>query len=407
MRILVLARHPFGGLRGRQQQIAIGLAAAGHRVLYVDPFPADEGEPGEAAGGWTRRQERGVTVLGRASSASPEAASAQARAALAGGKGEFQRWSRRVRALLEEMVQGDLFRSAEIPAPGPAAFDVALVYPPALITAAHEALGIPIVFDCEEDFPANAASRALAEAYEQALDEGLPVAAGLITVNRYLMESWGRLLRPDALQAVIEHGADLELFHPPDARARAAAREALALPQAARVAAYVGRFDARLSYEDLAHLLDEEQSLLLLLLGEVNDEGRAILERLPRERVITRGPLPQEQVAQLLAAADLILIPLRREPHLEAVRGLTLYEYLATGLPVVGTFRRATKAFRELLYLYATREELSAALRAALNEKPGAPERAARVAAAREADWGRRVAAVEAFLTRVLEAQRG
>lgn len=405
MRILILAGHPFGGLRGRQQQIAFGLATAGRTVLYVDPFPAEEPGAGQVLPAWTTREESGVRVLGLAAAPSQPAPATESPAP-EGGKTAFHRWSRRVGLLLEEMNQGDLFRSAEAPASRPAAFDLALVYPPALLTAAREALKVPIVFDCEEDFPSTAGSRALADAYEAALNEGLPLVDGLIAVNRYLVESWGRLLRPGVPRAVIEHGADLDLFQPPDEKARAQARRDLAVPPAARVAAYVGRLDARVSYEDLSEILEEEKTLLLLLLGEVNDEGRAILERLPSDRVITRGPLPQERVAHLLAAADLILVPLRREPHLEPQRGLTLYEYLATGLPVVGTFRRATKAFRDLFYLYATREELGAALQAALAETRDAPVRAARVAAAREADWGRRVRAVEELFAQVLQAAR-
>ena len=439
MHVLILASHPFRGLRGRQQQMAAGLAAAGHRVLYVEPFLSDEGKP---AGG--RRAKAGapaeagspgfavraegerIHVLGP--EAAPESGPGPRTGSASGpelvptapaSRSELQSWARQVRSLIEELTQGDLFRSPASPGPSAgtqvregaagakalgseAVPDIAIVYSPVLLEAASGALPAPIVFDCEEDFPATASSRSVADAYEQALNRGLPLVDGLVAVNRYLIESWGLLLRPEVPRAVIEHGADLKLFRPPDEKSRKSARKALGLSADAKVAAYVGRLDARVSYEDLSFMFDQESALKLLVLGEVNDEGQAMLERLPQERVIVRGPLPQEQAAELIAAADLILLPLRREPHLEPLRGLTLYEYLATGLPVVGTFRRGTKAFRELLYLYATQEELAAALLSALAEGVDAPVRGERIAKARGADWATRVHAMEEFLGQVI-----
>ncbi|MFH1143327.1 MAG: glycosyltransferase [Candidatus Eisenbacteria bacterium] len=396
MHLAILASHAYEGLRGRQQQIALGLAARGHQVFYVEPFLLNEAGAGIEWRGLDSREEApGLRVLGLRHPTEVTATVELSRSGL-------ERWSRQVRGLLEGMIRGDSFGSSETTAPRLASFDLALIYAPVLIEPAREALSVPVVFDCEEDFPATASSRALADVYTEALNQGLPLSDGLLAVNRYLVESWGRLLPAGAPRAVVEHGADLDLFRPPDAESRRAARQALAIPPAAKAAAYVGRFDARISFEDLRSLFDQNSSLLFLLLGEINDEGRAILERLPPERVIVRGPLPQERVAQLLSAADLILIPLRREPHLEPLRGLTLYEYLATGLPVVGTFRRATKAFRDLLYLYATQEELSAALQSALAESPEAPVRAQRIERAREAAWAHRVEAVESFLKHVL-----
>ncbi len=419
MRVMILAGHPFAGMPGRQQQMALGLSALGHRVLYLDPFQL-EPESGESSRAQlvVRVENERLHVMGRATGAEsgplPEtAADAILPASVAQSRGEWQNWAGQVRVLMEKMSQGDLFSSAEPLAAKKAAAqwgdegvpEIVLVYPPMLIEAVRAASPVPIVFDCEEDFPATAASRALADAYERALSRGLPLVDGLVGVNRYLVESWGTLLRPKVPTAVIEHGVDLKLFRPPSARARQSARKALGFSAGAKLAAYVGRLDARVSYEDLHFLLQEEPDLRLLILGEVNDEGRPILDRLPGERIVVRGPLPQDEAARFLAAADAILIPLRREPHLEPVRGLTLYEYLATGLPVVGTFRRATKAFRDLFYLYTTQEELAAAMRSALSEPGDAPVRRQRIEQAAGADWENRARAMSAFLQEALRAR--
>jgi len=280
--------------------------------------------------------------------------------------------------------------------------DVTLVYHPALIPPARAALETPLVFECLDDFPSLAPSTSIAAAFEEALQRGLPRVDGLIAVNRYLAESWGRLLTPGAPCEVIEHGVDLSLFHPPDSSSRERARRALGIGDDRKVAGYLGRFDARISFEDLQAMLEIESSLQLLLLGEVSSEGQAILQRLPAGRFKRVGPLRQEQAAVLLAAADLLVFPFRREPHLESIRGLKLHEYLATGLPVVASFRRGVKALREIIYLYAGREELESAVKAALCEPEKGSVRDSRIEAAREASWEKRAAAVGEFLIKVV-----
>jgi glycosyltransferase involved in cell wall biosynthesis len=304
-------------------------------------------------------------------------------------------WSRQVRRLLPTLA-------AEGAAP-----DLVIVYHPALIPAARETLTAPIVFDCLDDFPSLAPSTSIAAAFQEALARGLPLVDGFLTVNRYIAESWGRLLAPGVHSAIVEHGVDLDLFRPARPEARRLAREALEIPPERQVAAYLGRFDARISFADLQQALAVDKRRLLLLLGEVSSEGEATLQRLPSNQIRRVGPLRQEQASALLAAADLLLVPFRREPELEAIRGLKLYEYLATGLPVVAAFRRGLKAFRELVHLYTTQEEMEAAILDALRESPDDPRRAARAAAAQVASWEKRLVEIEAFLEQVRTRPRG
>ena len=70
----------------------------------------------------------------------------------------------------------------------------------------------------------------------------------------------------------------------------------------------------------------------------------------------------------------------------------------APGTPTAEELRRALKAFRELLYLYTTREELAVVFRQALDEPEDAPVKAERIAVAQDAAWERRVEQLRAFL---------
>ena len=414
MRILMVASVPFESMRRRQQQVALGLAARGHEILYLNPprpfrslvdparfelqeleLSGDAPVPPESeiaaatrvAGIKIRRPqerlcvaEKGVAVAGM------ERWGWTTRAG-------WKHWATEVQHVIKSLADRDVEWSF--------APELVLCYHPALIGALRSAFPGRLVFDCLDDFPSLASSRAVAAAFETALTEGIPQVDGMLAVNRYLLESWGRLLPEDCPREVVEHGVDLTLFRPPDAERGASIRAALDIPVEQKMICYLGRFDARISYEDVLTLIGLDEQAIFLFVGEVSAEGRAILQRLPSQRIMPVGPLRPEQAADIVAAANVLLLPFRREPHLEAARGLKLYEYLATGRPIVASFRRTLKAFRDSLYLYTTREELEEAYRTALAEPDGDPAQAVRIAMARAAGWDRRVAEMETFLTAI------
>jgi glycosyltransferase involved in cell wall biosynthesis len=420
-------------MRRRQQQVALGLAARGNTVLYLNPP-----RPFRALIDPERFELQEISLTSASSGAAGEGAAERPGSSLpdvATGGGPIQVAAVRVREITKGLFVGD--RGVAVAAMGrwgwttrtgwsrwakevrhvvegllaapadqqPARAlkpDLALVYHPALIAPVRAGFAGPIVFDCVDDFPSLASSRSIADAFEDALTQGIPLVDGMLAVNRYLLESWGRLLRPEAAQAVVEHGVDLSLFKPPDPARGVEIRSALEIAPERKMVCYLGRFDSRISYEDIQTMMGLEENAIFLFVGEVSSDGRAILQRLPGPRIMPVGPIRPEQAADVVAASDVLIFPFRREPHLEAVRGLKLYEYLATGQPIVASFRRTLKAFRELVYLYATREELEEAYRMAQAEPAGAPQRKERWEVAQGAAWEKRVGQVEEFLQGVL-----
>ncbi len=448
MRILISASIPFESMRRRQQQLALGFVELGHEVLYINPprpfrslidpgrFELQElEEPQGMENDSVAENSDDVTddeiaeagdfqaTIGKETSPDSESDKDKNTIEMNGirirtrqpglyiaekgvAMAAMGRWGWATRAgwkLWSTEVQKVITRLTGAGESSPFSFqgDVAMVYHPALIPAVRKVFDGPLVFDCLDDFSSLARTQSIAAAHEDAMNRAAEFIDGMISVNRYILESWGRLLRSAVPTTVIEHGVDLSIFRPGEAKE--AIRSALGVPSGSKMICYLGRFDARISFEDLEHLLAVSGDATFLFVGEMSNEGRMILKRLPGERIMPVGPLRPEQAAEIVAGSDLLTFPFRREPHLESIRGLKLYEYFATGLPVLSSFRRALKAYREMVYLYSTREELEAGFQAGLAEAPDSEQRQKRLDVAQSANWINRVKEVEAFIKTLVD----
>lgn len=437
MRFLITASIPFESMRRRQQQVALGLARLGHEVLYLNPprpvralidpsrfelqelddlpeadqtdvaagevidavditdeaeFVGSEPEAGEKRinGIFIKPKTAGLHVAEKG-----VAMAAMGRWGWATRAG-WKLWSGEVQRVMKTLAtcdEADGFRFEP---------EVVIVYHPALIPAVREQFAGPLIFDCLDNFASLTRSKSIAAAHEEAMNNAAPHIDGMISVNRYILESWERLLRPEVPTAVIEHGVDLALFKATTPGDRQQVRSVLGVPADKKMICYLGRFDERISYEDLETMITLSEDTVFQFVGEMNAEGRSTLQRLPSDRIFPVGPLRPEQAAEVVAAADLLIFPFRREPHLEAIRGLKLYEYFATGRPVLASFRRALKAYREMIYLYATREELEENFRRALAEPEESALKMQRQGVAAAADWNERVTEIASFIEEML-----
>lgn len=134
---------------------------------------------------------------------------------------------------------------------------------------------------------------------------------------------------PSGRVQVARNGVDLERFRPGDA---ATARRQLALPADARLLLGVGRLVAGKGFGDcaaaLAALPDDVQ---LVLVGDGPERAR-IQAAAPPGRVHCLGNRSPDEVAQCYRAADLLVLPSRREGWPNVVT-----EALASGLRVVAS----------------------------------------------------------------------
>lgn len=149
---------------------------------------------------------------------------------------------------------------------------------------------------------------------------------GRVAVSRYGVDA--RRVR------AIANGCDAGIFHP---RPRGAARAGLGFPADARIVAYVGRLVPEKGLRELVQAMGPmchaHADLQLAIIGD--GPMREALQGLAAQsglRVHMPGALPPGDVAQWLAAADLLALPSYSEGHPNV-----LVEALACGRPVVAS----------------------------------------------------------------------
>ena len=159
-------------------------------------------------------------------------------------------------------------------------------------------------------------------AYERIADRRLRVCA----VTETIVER----IEPQGPAAVVPNGVDpeewLRIAPPP------AWFEELPGPRLL----YVGTLDSRLDVDAVTAVARAWPRGSIVLVGPLADPdhlascGRSRTSPFP-------GPVPRDQVAALVHAADACLVPHRRLPLTEAMSPLKIYEYLAGGGPVAAT----------------------------------------------------------------------
>lgn len=197
-------------------------------------------------------------------------------------------------------------------------------------------LQVPVVITLRGTEMRHAASPSLRPLLARALQG----ADRVFTVSESLRQVALGLGVPPERVRVVGNGVDLERFQPGD---RVAARSALRLPQAARVLVSVGGLCERKGFHRviacLPALLAQGSDIHLLVVGGPSPEGDWT-ERLQvqvrelglADRVHFTGPLPPQDLPQVLSAADVFVLATRNEGWANV-----FLEAMAIGLPVVTT----------------------------------------------------------------------
>ncbi|MFI4859415.1 MAG: glycosyltransferase, partial [Phycisphaerales bacterium JB063] len=185
----------------------------------------------------------------------------------------------------------------------------------------------------------------------------------------------------------VPNGADVGHFlrAPGDAPpAKPAEYAGVETPIAVYVGAIASWFDVGLLCETAA----QHRGVTFVVIGPVDTDVSA-LRGLANVRLL--GRRPYEALPGYLRHADVGLIPFKRNALVDGVSPIKLYEYLASGLPVVATRWAELERVAPPAALCADAGDFVAAVGEVLANPAGDAGRAARIAFARGADWGGRL----------------
>ena len=156
------------------------------------------------------------------------------------------------------------------------------------------------------------------------------------------------------------------------------------------VLGFVGELKEKIDLELIEQIAISRPEWSVALIGPVVPLEFDLRRFKDRPNVHYLGKKPVSLLPNYLRAIDVCLLPLRESEYNKSVDPLKLYEYLATGKPVVSTNVAPVRRFEELVYVAKDRTEFVRKVEQALAED-SQELRHSRQRVAQENSWDKRV----------------
>jgi len=245
-----------------------------------------------------------------------------------------------------------------------------------------KALGIPVVYDCNDLHPDFYPRHAVAA--EHTFRQVIELAAEVVSSSQRLKDICGR-------GVVVGNGADLATF---TGREQGAVPGPIAdSPVAARskLVTYVGSIDRRLDFgiiEAVARA-GAEGNYGLVLVGRVYEEARADVESLKNrfpEHVLFTGLVSYDELPPYLSSARVGIVPFVLSDRTAAINPNKLYMYAAMDENIVSTpFSDDVTRYGDLVYIESGPNDFARAVNDALHNEERRVVMRERIAVAN--DW--------------------
>lgn len=136
------------------------------------------------------------------------------------------------------------------------------------------------------------------------------------------------------------------------------------------IAGYVGSLNQAMDYELLNYAVQYNPDINFIVHGFCIDIGVEFVKKLSKyNNFYYMGPVHFSKVPDLLMACDVLLSFKKTDNAVSGGDSIKLYEYLATGKPVVTTSISPAGKFKDIVYIADEPAEFSKCIRIALNER--------------------------------------
>jgi glycosyltransferase involved in cell wall biosynthesis len=165
----------------------------------------------------------------------------------------------------------------------------------------------------------------------------------IVTINAALSEYLLTIGAPPSTTSTIPGGVDFDRFDPRSID-RQAVRQRYDFAESDTILFFMGwiyKFSGLQEVAaDIIKLKDRQPGLKLLVVGR--GPGLALLEELQKQHdvqnhIILTGYRPYDEIPQLIAAADICLLPAYDNEEMRHIVPIKMYEFLAMGKPVIST----------------------------------------------------------------------
>ncbi|MDP8246850.1 MAG: glycosyltransferase [Candidatus Tritonobacter lacicola] len=254
-------------------------------------------------------------------------------------------------------------------------------------------------YHCTEGYAALATlSTVLRKGWVESRERELASRVDIIfTVSEPLRELMGKL---NANTHAILNAADYSLY----SRAhRPGERPAELAGLKGPLFGYIGNINVKVDFSVLERLAASHPEGHLVMIGPVGSEARQLSDRLDRRgNVHFLGRKELADLPRYLGHFDICLIPFREIEPARFYQPLKVFEYMASGKPIVSSDLETLKPLASLVYRYRTDAEFDDAIKRALDEEPGEIMRR-RIETAKQNTWEKRFEEVNRLMLEELK----
>jgi hypothetical protein len=148
---------------------------------------------------------------------------------------------------------------------------------------------------------------------------------------------------------------------------------------------YVGAIGDWFDFEFLAYACKEMKNTSFVIIGPFNSRIKNFIKDNKFNNLHYLGPRDYEVVPSYVSNCDCGIIPFKVNKLTNDVSPIKMFEYLASGIPVVSSGISQVKAYSKAVYIYNDKNEFVNSIQTALNESK--EKKIYRLSIARENSW--------------------